>query len=353
MLMKLCGAIPYNFVNVVQTDEVLGNVKEQALVLSTGNHFTSSVIGLRRTCSHAAWRQRGATAGPPVIHKTPGVDYSGNDLGGLYNLTEDGCAAACLASPMCNAYTWGQGPIAGAKRCYIKSSTGSHPRTNSPQMSGYFCRDNPADSTLVAGTMGYVLEVPAGTSMRFVLSPLAGAGVTAAVHKWGQVMRGGYRMTRSPRGSADIVGHSLGYWTDNGAVYDGRQPLPTYNMSELFASLAEAGVPVHYLQLDPYWYQYTWAPRPELYGLQGLPGLVSAINGTKLLLYHNFWERYTQQLYAARGKNFTFVPGYTFLNWDRPRTIFQILPTQVSKPLPPISHPPKQSFLLLWGGKIC
>ena len=55
---------------------------------------------------------------------------------------------------------------------------------------------------------------------------------------------------------------------------------------------------------------------------------MSAINGTKLLLYHNFWSRDTQQLYAAQGQNFTFVPGYRFLNRDRPRSIFQILPEQ-------------------------
>ena len=182
-----------------------------ALVLSTGNHFTSSVIGLRRTCSHALWRQSA-----PELHKTPHIDYSDNDLGGLYNITEEQCAATCLASPMCNAYTWGQGQIAGEKRCFLKSSTGFTPRTNSPQLSGYFCKDDPADSSLVAGTMGYVLDVPAGTAMRFVLSPLQNEGITAAVHKWGQVMRNAYRLHRTPLGVADPVGHTLGYWTDNG-----------------------------------------------------------------------------------------------------------------------------------------
>ena len=182
-----------------------------ALVLSTGNHFTSSVVGLRRTCSHGSWRRR-----PPVLHRTPHIDYSENDLGGLDNITESDCAAACLKAPMCNAYTWGHGPIAGVNRCYLKSSTGFKPRTNSPQLSGYFCRDDPADSSLVAGTMGYVLDVPAGTSMRFVLSPLQNAGITATVHKWGQVMRTAYQLHRAPRGAADPVGHTLGYWTDNG-----------------------------------------------------------------------------------------------------------------------------------------
>lgn len=69
-------------------------------------------------------------------------------------------------------------------------------------------------------------------------------------------------------------------------MYDGRQPLPTQNMSRLFSSLAEAAVPVRYLQLDPYWYKDSWTPQLDLYGTAGLPGLVSAINETKLLLYH-------------------------------------------------------------------
>ena len=52
MLMKLCGAIPYNFVNVVQTDEVLGNVKEQALVLFSADiherHFDVLEVVVQR-----------------------------------------------------------------------------------------------------------------------------------------------------------------------------------------------------------------------------------------------------------------------------------------------------------------
>lgn len=100
-------------------------------------------------------------------------------------------------------------------------------------------------------------------------------------------------------------------------------------MSNLFGTLAKNNVPARYLQLDPYWYskQHVWEPDPSLYE-KGLSGLVEAINGTKLLLYHNFWYSDTQQLYAARGFNWTFVAGYRFMNWGRPRNIFQILPSQ-------------------------
>lgn len=189
-----------------------------ALVLSTGNHFTSSVLGLRRSCSHADWRR----ASSPALTKTPGTDYSDNDLGGLYNLTESECAEACLASPMCNAYTWGQGQIPGWKRCYLKSSTGFHARTNTPQRSGYFCKDRPQDSSLVGGLMGYVRSVPAGTMLQFVMAP-SGGGITEAVHKWGQVLRDVNRLQRIPNMRAgpasDPVGRSLGYWTDVSATH--------------------------------------------------------------------------------------------------------------------------------------
>lgn len=188
-----------------------------AMVLSTGNHFTSSVLGLRRSCSHANWRRHPS----PTLTKAPGTDYSDNDLGGLYNLTESECATACLTSPMCNAYTYGQGQIPGWKRCYLKSSTGFSPRSNTPQASGYFCKDDPQDSSLVAGLMGYVRTVPPGTMLRFVLSP-SGGGITEAVHKWGQVMRDVFHLQRSPSvhggATADPVGRSLGYWTDVSCV---------------------------------------------------------------------------------------------------------------------------------------
>ncbi len=146
------------------------NTSGNALLLSTGNHFTSSVLGLRRSCSHAQWRRSSS----PALTKTPGTDYSDNDLGGLYNLTESECVAACLGSPMCNAYTWGQGQVPGWKRCYLKSSTGFSPRQNTSQRSGYYCKDRPQDSSLVGGLMGYVREVPAGTMLQFVLSPSGG-----------------------------------------------------------------------------------------------------------------------------------------------------------------------------------
>jgi hypothetical protein len=102
-------------------------------------------------------------------------------------------------------------------------------------------------------------------------------------------------------------------------------------MSELFSTLHDAKVPVQYLQLDPYWYKCCnggWEPDPNLYGAAGLRGLMNGLdptNTTKLLLYHTYWSRYTESVYKqlAPGANFSFVAGYNFLNWGKPRSIFQ------------------------------
>jgi hypothetical protein len=103
-------------------------------------------------------------------------------------------------------------------------------------------------------------------------------------------------------------------------------------MSTLFASLARTDVPVQYLQLDPYWYDgKEWSPRQDLYGDGGLPRLVKALNDTQLLLYHNFWSRYSAQHYALQNQTFTFVPGYSFVSYGTHRTIFQIDPDHAFK----------------------
>lgn len=117
----------------------------------------------------------------------------------------------------------------------------------------------------------------------------------------------------------------------SGAVYDGRDPLTTANMSRLMASLVDAGVPIKYLQLDPYWFTkghgpQEWTPSPALYGSEGLEGLVNATH-TPLLLYHCYWGSDSEDLYRARGQNFSFVPGYTFLlRKTQHKTLFQVDP---------------------------
>jgi hypothetical protein len=307
-----------------------------ALVLSTANHHTSSVVGMRRTCSRAEWRRRRTWNLTKAAH----CDLSQFDLGGIDNISEAQCAQACLGAPMCNAYTHGSGgcgPGSGCSvRCYLKSSTlgGQHcddgsPR--SPQNSGWFCRDRAEDSVLVAGPLQYLLAIPAHTAFRYLLSPLAGHGITAAVDNWGVALRRAAKLQRTPLPRDDPVVSMLGYWTDNGAVYDSRDPLNTSSMAALFASLRGAHIPISYLQLDPYWYghgQDRWQADPSLYA-RGLVGLSNAINHTKLLIYHCFWDSDTAMHYPnviSRGQPIEFSPSFTFRNNARNTTIFQINP---------------------------
>eukprot|EP01052_Picozoa_sp_SAG31_P016505 SAG31_NODE_1095_length_9928_cov_5.441042_8_plen_1013_part_00 len=320
-----------------EVNKTLGDA--DALVLSTANHHTSSVAGMRRTCSRAEWRRAGVWNLTKVAH----CDLSDHDLGGIDDISEAQCADACLGAPMCNAYTYGSGGCGPGSscdvRCYLKSSTlggnhcddspASHP---SPQHSGWFCRDRAEDSTLVAGPLQYLLAIPAHTAFRFLLSPLAGRGLTAAVDKWGQGLQRAARLQRTPQPRDDPVVSMLGYWTDNGAVYDGRDPLNTSSMAALFASLHAAHIPISYLQLDPYWYghgQDMWQPDPDLYGAGGLAGLSNAINHTKLLIYHCFWNKDTAIHYSnvfSRGQPIGFSPSFTFRNNAWNTTIWQINP---------------------------
>eukprot|EP01061_Rhynchopus_euleeides_P003475 TRINITY_DN12730_c2_g1_i1.p1 TRINITY_DN12730_c2_g1~~TRINITY_DN12730_c2_g1_i1.p1 ORF type:complete len:871 (+),score=296.29 TRINITY_DN12730_c2_g1_i1:77-2689(+) len=139
------------------------------------------------------------------------------------------------------------------------------------------------NSTLAAaGPQGYLLSIPSGAVFTSLLVVHSG-GVTAGVHRWGDVhaswnpplrsseagRRGG--AGRSPKGVSwrgggvlkekDTMSTSISYWTDNGAFYDyyhWYNPLadgtPQKVLTEVWTSFAKEGVPLDYLQLDAYWF---------------------------------------------------------------------------------------------------
>ena len=74
--------------------------------------------------------------------------------------------------------------------------------------------DSDVGMVLQAGLMGSVLEVPAGFSLKTVVS--VGAGVNDAMTKWGQQMRKAYSTDRTAV-DTDRTLHELGFSTDNGA----------------------------------------------------------------------------------------------------------------------------------------
>jgi hypothetical protein len=148
-----------------------GGLFPLTMVLSPANHFTSSILGHRRSCSHAAWRRVDQKQGFPPPTLVPAVDFSRNDLASLDNITEVECAEACIASPMCNAYTYGSAGCTSRHctvRCYLKSTTAGW-TTGSPQRSGYFCKDDPSRTSLVAGVRPSPLLFPLSFSPPRVL----------------------------------------------------------------------------------------------------------------------------------------------------------------------------------------
>eukprot|EP00039_Didymoeca_costata_P022263 m.4153 g.4153 ORF g.4153 m.4153 type:complete len:922 (-) comp2906_c0_seq1:25-2790(-) len=297
-----------------------------SLVLSPGNHFTSSLISKRRSCGRQEWRNKKLPLNFSTIYNK---DFKGNDLGSIENKTLQQCADACLATPQCSVFSWvpANDPVIPQK-CFLKHSTAGN-APDSKHISGVYCTDLLDQTALVAGPTQYLQEIKVGTSFKYILVPQAGKGITASIDKWGKAMRSAYSLQRKPALATDEVASSLSYWTDNGAVYDGRQPLNTTMSAILFKELRTKHIPVRYEQLDPYWYSSThaWTPRNDLYP-NGLADYSQQI-GIKLLLYHNFWDRDTQYIYSKNfSQDYTFLPSFSFLNRDRPLTIFQIDPMQ-------------------------
>lgn len=107
-----------------------------------------------------------------------------------------------------------------------------------------------AASGLNSGLTG----LPAGFTQQTLL--VFGTGINLTWQYWGRTMTDLAGVKR-PANDADIVSKYLGYWTDNGATY-----YYNYNTNLGYAgtllALAkhyqEQKIPIHYLQLDSWWY---------------------------------------------------------------------------------------------------
>jgi hypothetical protein len=109
-------------------------------------------------------------------------------------------------------------------------------------------------------------NVPADFSQQTLVA--FGQGINWTWDSWGRALRDLFHAKR-PSNDADIMLKYLGYWTDNGATY-------YYNydtklgyagtLESLVGSLRQEEIPVHYLQLDSWWY-YKSSTEPD-----GLPG---------------------------------------------------------------------------------
>ena len=108
--------------------------------------------------------------------------------------------------------------------------------------------------------------VPAGFTQQTLV--VLGHGINHAWDLWGGAMLD-LQDAKRPNNEADTILKYLGYWTDNGAFYYyNYDPQKGYagTLQSLMDHYRQAEIPVHYLQLDSWWY-YKTSTNPD-----GTPG---------------------------------------------------------------------------------
>lgn len=130
---------------------------------------------------------------------------------------------------------------------------------------------SPANNLLIASMDGDgIHRIASGLSAKVTGLPpnfsdeslvVFGQGIRSTWKAWSDVFLALQGSPRRPANDADIVLRDLGYWTDNGAYY-----YYNYDTSLGYAGTLETlvrryrdeGIPIHYLQLDSWWYEKTF-----------------------------------------------------------------------------------------------
>ena len=110
---------------------------------------------------------------------------------------------------------------------------------------------------LASGLNSHLANLPAGFTHRSLL--VLGSGIGATVSAWGNVLTNATGKQR-PSDNADLLIKYLGYWTDNGAYYYYNYDKSLGYAGTLLALVQryrQENIPIHYLQLDSWWYQKT------------------------------------------------------------------------------------------------
>ena len=185
---------------------------------------------------------------------------------------------------------------------------------------------------LVAGVQPGVISLPAGYALSFCVVASRGHGVTAGVAAWGRVLRrlseheGAKRKTNDE--AHDLASNVLGYWTDNGGYFYGKNPLDAATAPALFDDLVAAHVPIGYVQLDPWaWKDYVksaeidvlgrkvwvgagdmraWQADPAYFPGGDLGRFSREVARVPLMLYTLFWGADASLAYP----NISFVASY-------------------------------------------
>lgn len=121
-------------------------------------------------------------------------------------------------------------------------------------------------SMVASGFNPDLRNLPAGFTQQTLVA--FGKGINRTWDAWGRALVE-LQGTRRPAYDADVMLKYLGYWTDNGAAY-----YYNYDSSKGYARTLEAlaehyrqeQLPIHYLQLDSWWYYKTTT------GADGKPG---------------------------------------------------------------------------------
>ena len=214
------------------------------------------------------------------------ADLNGHDilvngkLGAASNSSDD-CCLLCNQTAGCVAWTWigphGDGGAPFHNRCYPKSVHGTASKRSghfSGCVSGQPCIAPPSPTpqppppspvpgglTYVAGVHYEVDSVPPGFNHSTMLwFGAKGDGVTATVLSWGKTMQALHGVNgKAPSLKNDITTSKLGAWTDAGTYY--YRPAKGTNMQTILASWVQTlrnatpPIPVHYLQLDDWFYK--------------------------------------------------------------------------------------------------
>lgn len=109
-------------------------------------------------------------------------------------------------------------------------------------------------SDIAGGISTQIGRLPAGYTHQTLLT--VGKGINRTLEEWGQALTDLQGKTR-PASDADLSLSSLGYWTDNGAVYYYNYDRSLGYAGTLLAvrdEFARKGIPLAYLQLDSWFY---------------------------------------------------------------------------------------------------
>lgn len=126
------------------------------------------------------------------------------------------------------------------------------------RMSGETTATATMPANLTSGLNAAATALPAGFTHGTIL--YLGQGIRDTFHAWGEAYTA-LAGRKRPASDAELTLKYLGYWTDNGADYYYNYDLDrgyAQTLIDLVGRYRDEKIPIHYLQLDSWWYQKTF-----------------------------------------------------------------------------------------------